>query len=110
MGTELQVVYDAFLAKMLEDEWTGWSQEELAEDLEEILKGALPYFKFPKQSLAYKNGYFDSNLNNHEIQILHLSCILTTGKQVRQLSSIVLEPIEEKFFRCQYSCVLHETQ
>ena len=70
MGTELQVVYDAFLAKMLEDEWTGWSQEELAEDLEEILKGALPYFKFPKQSLAYKNGYFDSNLNNHEIQIL----------------------------------------
>ena len=70
MGTELQVVYDAFLAKMLEDEWTGWSQEELAEELEEILKGALPYFKFPKQSLAYKDGYFDSNLNNHEIQIL----------------------------------------
>ena len=55
MGTNLQDVYDAFLAKMLEDEWTGWKQEEVNEDLEAILEGAIPYFKFPKKSLAFAN-------------------------------------------------------
>ena len=70
MGTNLQDVYDAFLAKMLEDEWTGWKQEEVNEDLEAILEGAIPYFKFPKKSLAFANGSFIDELNNTEIQIL----------------------------------------
>lgn len=70
MGTNLQDVYDAFLAKMLEDEWTGWSREEVNEDLEAILLGAIPYFKFPKKSLAFSGENFDEELNNSEIQIL----------------------------------------
>ena len=70
MGTNLQDVYDAFLAKMLEDEWTGWKQEEVNKDLEAILEGAIPYFKFPKKSLAFANGSFIDELNNTEIQIL----------------------------------------
>ena len=44
--TPYQKVYDAFLAKILEDEWENWSQEETEADLREILEGALPYFKF----------------------------------------------------------------
>ena len=50
MGTNLQDVYDAFLAKMLEDDWAerdGWGQEQMNEDLEAILECAIPYFKFP---------------------------------------------------------------
>ena len=80
MATKLQTVFDAFLAKMLEDDWTGWSEEEVARDLVEILNGAIPYFKFPKKSLEFKvnfgedgnfiDGAFDEDLNNHEIQIL----------------------------------------
>ena len=27
MATKLQTVFDAFLAKMSEDDWTGWSEE-----------------------------------------------------------------------------------
>ena len=45
--TPLQNVYDAFFAKMLEDEWANWTEDELAQDLLEILKGAIPWFKFP---------------------------------------------------------------
>ena len=80
MATKLQTVFNAFLAKMLEDDWTGWSEEEVARDLVEILNGAIPYFKFPKKSLEFKvsfgkygdfiDGEFDEDLNNHEIQIL----------------------------------------
>ena len=70
MSTNLQDVYDAFLAKMLEDEWTGWKQEEVNEDLEAILEGASPYFKCPKKSLACANGSFIDELNNTEIQSL----------------------------------------
>ena len=80
MATKLQTVFDAFLAKMSEDDWTGWSEEEVARDLVEILNGAIPYSKFPKKSLEFKvsfgkydnfiDGEFDEDLNNHEIQIL----------------------------------------
>ena len=70
MGTNLQDVYDAFLAKMLEDEWTGWKQEEVNKDLEAILEGAIPYFKFPKKSLTFSGDSFVEKLNNIEIQIL----------------------------------------
>ena len=70
MGTNLQDVYDAFLAKMLEDEWTGWDEEEAKEDWKAILEGAIPYFKFPKKSLAFSGDSFVEELNNIEIQIL----------------------------------------
>ena len=70
MGTNLQDVYDAFLAKMLEDEWTGWDKEEAKEDWKAILEGAIPYFKFPKKSLTFSGDSFVEKLNNIEIQIL----------------------------------------
>ena len=70
MGTNLQDVYDAFLAKMLEDDWTVWDKEEAKEDWKAILEGAIPYFKFPKKSLAFSGDNFVEELNNIEIQIL----------------------------------------
>lgn len=68
--TSTQVVYDAFLAKMLEDEWANWDMEAIQADWRAILDGALPYFKFPKQDLTIQNENFLGDLNNTEVQIL----------------------------------------
>ena len=65
-------VYDAFLAKMLEDEWLNWTDEENEKDWRALLDAAIPYFKFPRVSLEIDEfGYFvDEDISNAEIQIL----------------------------------------
>ena len=68
--TPLTKVYDAFFSKMLEDEWANWTEEELAQDLLEILKGAISWFKFPHVDLTIEDDSFVGDLNNQEIQIL----------------------------------------
>lgn len=69
--TPIQAVYDAFLAKMLEDEWLNWDEEEIKADWKELLAGAIPFFKFPRVSLEIDGEYFkDENITNDEIQIL----------------------------------------
>ena len=68
--TSFQTVYDAFLAKMLDDEWGVWEEEEMQEDWKSILYGALPWFKFPRVSLEIEDDQFVEDLNNEEIQIL----------------------------------------
>ena len=69
--TPLQDVYDAFLVKMLEDEWENWTEEEAIMDWYALLLSALPRFKFPRVDLTIKEkSYFEGNLNNEEIQIL----------------------------------------
>jgi len=40
--TDFQVVYDAFLAKILEDEWVNWDLDDIQEDWKALLLGALP--------------------------------------------------------------------
>ena len=68
--TELSKVYDAFLAKMLDDEWVNWEEEEMAEDWRAILDGAITWFKFPRVSLDIADDNFTADLSNEEIQIL----------------------------------------
>ena len=68
--TSFQTVYDAFLAKMLDDEWSVWEEEDMQEDWKAILKGALPWFKFPRVSLDTDGDQFVEDLSNEEIQIL----------------------------------------
>ena len=69
--TPLQDVYDAFLVKMLEDEWENWTEEEAIMDWYALLLSALPRFKFPRVDLTVKEkSYFEGNLSNEEIQIL----------------------------------------
>lgn len=74
--TDLQTVYDAFLAKMLDDEWGVWEEEDMQGDWNAILQGALPWFKFPRVSLEIVTDEqtgtkkFKEDLNNEEIQIL----------------------------------------
>ena len=70
--TNFQVVYDAFLGKMLDDEWVSWDMEEIEQDWRTLLLAALPWFKFPRVSLEYNldEDSFIEDLNNEEIQIL----------------------------------------
>lgn len=70
--TNFQVVYDAFLGKMLDDEWVSWDMEEIEQDWRTLLLAALPWFKFPRVSLEYNSDEdsFIEDLNNEEIQIL----------------------------------------
>ena len=70
--TPIQKVYEAFLSKMLEDEWLNWTQEEIERDWRSLLDAAIPYFKFPRVSLEIDDdGYFvDEDITNVEIQIL----------------------------------------
>ena len=64
-------VYEAFLSKMLEDEWLHWTDEEREQDWRTLLDAAIPYFKFPRVSLEIQDDMFvDENICNEEIQIL----------------------------------------
>lgn len=68
--TPLSVIYNSFLSKMLDDEWSNWTREELVEDLYQLLLGAIPWFKFPRVDLTIENDHFVGELSNIEIQIL----------------------------------------
>ena len=68
--TELQVVYDAFLSKILEDEWDDWDIEDIEADWYSLLMSAIPNFRFPRVSLEINDEGFEDDLNNDEIQIL----------------------------------------
>ena len=49
--TSFDVVYEAFLSKILDDEWENWDEEEVKQDLFSLLQIAIARFKFPRVSL-----------------------------------------------------------
>ena len=63
-------VYEAFLARILEDEWQDWLIEEAEADWRQILEAALPWFKFPRVSLEHDDNGFVDDLSHQEIQII----------------------------------------
>ena len=74
--TELMKVYDAFLSRVNEDDWSHcYSQEDLdwfMKDWRAFLYAAIAYFKFPKCSLKIddsKQAFID-NLTDEEINVL----------------------------------------
>jgi hypothetical protein len=68
--TSLDKVYQAYLAKILDDEYGYWTEEEVLADMRDILNGALPRFKFPRVDLTIEKDHFIGDLSNEEIQIL----------------------------------------
>ena len=68
--TPYSKVYEAFLARILEDEWENWLIEEAMADWEQILNMAIPHFKFPRVSLEKTDEGFSGDLGVEEIQIL----------------------------------------
>lgn len=63
-------VYEAFLARILEDEWENWLIDEAMADWRQILDMAVPHFKFPRVSLEQTEEGFSGDLTSAEIQIL----------------------------------------
>lgn len=69
--TEYQVIYDAFLAKVKEDDWSSEDDIETAlSDWRAILESSIPFFKFPRVSLKRDEFGFIEDLGDDEIQIL----------------------------------------
>ena len=68
--TQYSVVYDAFLARILEDEWEDWQLEEAKADWRQILEAALYWFKFPRVSLEHGESGFGGDLSPMEVQII----------------------------------------
>lgn len=68
--TPYSKVYDAFLSKILEDEWSLWTREEVEADMRQILESAIVWFKFPRVSLEHDDDGFKSDLSSAEIQII----------------------------------------
>ena len=70
-------VYDAFLSKVNEDDWSHcYSKEDLEwfiQDWRSFLNSAIPYFKFPRCSLDIDETnqcFTDPNMGINEIQVL----------------------------------------
>ena len=77
--TSYDVVYSAFLSKVTADDWEFEYREDIEsmvptkddlEDLRQILENALPYFKFPRTSLARNDEGFEKDLSPEEISII----------------------------------------
>ena len=68
--TPYQKVYDAFLARILEDEWENWLIDEAKADWRQILEAALQWFIFPRVSLEHDENGFSGELSYVEIQII----------------------------------------
>lgn len=68
--TPYETVYNAFLSKILEDEWQEWLIEEAEQDWRQILEAAIPWFKFPRVPLDRDEKGFINTLTNEEIQII----------------------------------------
>ena len=63
-------VYEAFLARILEDEWQQWMMEEAEQDWRQIMENAISWFKFPRVSLERDDDGFMEDLTSAEIQII----------------------------------------
>ena len=68
--TPFNKVYEAFLARILEDEWAQWMMEEAEQDWRQIMENAITWFKFPRVSLEHDEDGFVDNLTSAEIQII----------------------------------------
>lgn len=68
--TPFDVVYEAFLSKILDDEWEDWDEEDVKQDLFSLLQVAIARFKFPRVSLDNTGEGFVADLANDEVQIL----------------------------------------
>lgn len=69
MGTPCSKVYDAFLARINQEEWFD-TEEELEEDLYQLLQMAINRFMFPNIELGIDGSNFKEDLSQDEIQVL----------------------------------------
>jgi hypothetical protein len=61
--TPFSKVYEAFLSRILEDEWQSWMMEEAEQDWRLIMENAITWFKFPRISLERDDAVFFEDLS-----------------------------------------------
>lgn len=74
--TPFSDIYKRFFAKIKDDEWEGWEDKEILEDLEGLLEEAIADFNFPQTSLeTAENGFIEKlNLQEQEILATFMKC------------------------------------
>ena len=80
--TEFRAVYDAFLAKILDDEWVTWDLDDILEDWQALMISALPWFKFPRVSLDYD---LETSTFNEDMKCEWLNRTILTWENVKPL-------------------------
>lgn len=71
MSTPYQTVYDAFLAKVQDDEWAWYDDEAtVLADWKSILDSAIVNIKFPRVALTQDANGFINTLGDAEIQLI----------------------------------------
>ena len=68
--TPFMKVYEAFLSRILEDEWQQWMRDEAEQDWRQIMENAITWFKFPRVSLEHDDNGFINELGQAEIQVI----------------------------------------
>ena len=68
--TPFMKIYEAFLSRILEDEWQQWMLEEAEQDWRQIMENAITWFKFPRVSLERNEDSFVNELGAAEIQVI----------------------------------------
>nr|DAR67396.1 MAG TPA: hypothetical protein [Caudoviricetes sp.] len=66
-------LFNAFFVLLESDEWEGWRDDYMEQDLTALMMAAIPFFKFPRCSLEVTEdgkNFVDDNITNTEIQIL----------------------------------------
>lgn len=88
-NTPLETIYDAFFARITDDMYMEWTEEDTRKDLVNIFEDAVPSFEFPRFPLynySLESGEYNCHLTREEINILAI-CMLEVWLQ-RQITSI----------------------
>lgn len=84
--TPFEQVYDRFFGKITDDMYLEWTIEDTQKDCRNMLIDAIPYFEFPRCSLAYSEDSFQEELSTEEINILATLMVISWIN--RQIASI----------------------
>ena len=79
-NTPFSEIYDRFFAKITDDLYMTWTEQDTKNDLLNILMDSIPNFEFPRFALYdydLQNETYNCHLTSEEINILAL-CMLNT--------------------------------
>lgn len=109
VNTPFTDIYDSFLSKITDDMYLELDEEDTKRMMEELLISAIPSFEFPRKDLSYVKssvsevttsdsdevtyftnpGYFNSQLNSEEINILATYMIVQwIGQQLASVENV----------------------
>ena len=96
--TKLSKVYNAFLRQITDDMYMELTLEDTQKMMRELLDSAIPWFEFPRKTLEIveseepddiEDGYFKSDLNDEEINILGVyMAVEWIGQQLASIENI----------------------